>query len=275
MNAPTVLRPATSPASAVTAELTALASAHRIRLVRVIAVTLLVLIATTAAHAASPLVAEVHAWATRYHENLVRIDQIRAELTQVVKQKPDADDLIALAQVCFIWGDVRAKSAAEKLEAYDQGRRAAEQAVGLQPRSVLAHFWYGTNTARWGQTKGLRALFVLPTIRREIATVLDLDAKFAPVYSLAGYVDAEVPSPFGGDLDRSERMFRTGLALDPRFTGMRVGLAKTLLKKGRVDEARRELQAVLDERTPSSPADWAMKDSRKARELLDSLQGHS
>jgi hypothetical protein len=243
--------------------------------VRAIAAALSLLITTTAAHAASPLVAEVHAWATRYHENLARIDQIRAELAQVVKQNPDADDLIALAQVCFIWGDVRAKSAAEKLEAYDQGRQAAQHAVELQPRSVLAHFWYGTNTARWGQTRGLRALFVLPTIRREIATVLDLDAKFAPVYSLAGYVDAEVPGPLGGDLDRSERMFRTGLALDPKFTGMRVGLAKTLIKKGRVDEARRELQAVLDERAPSSPADWVMKDARKARELLDSLQGHS
>jgi predicted Zn-dependent protease len=88
-------------------------------------------------------------------------------------------------------------------------------------------------------------------------------------------VDFEVPSALGGDVDRAERMFRTGLGLDPRFTGMRVGLARTLIKQGRVAEARRELQAVLDERAPANLADWTMKDSRRARELLDSLQGRS
>ena len=36
----------------------------------------------------------------------------------------------------------------------------------------------------------------------------------------------------------------------PKFTGMRVGLAKTLIKKGRIEEARHELQAVLDEKEP-------------------------
>lgn len=242
---------------------------------RIVLPAILIVVAATAAAAQSPLAAEVHAWATRYHENPARIDQARVELARVVKVDPHVEDLIALAEVCFIWGDIRARSTDEKLDAYDQGRQAARQAVALAPRSVLAHFWYGTNTARWGQTKGLGALFVLPTIRREIATVLALDSKFAPVYSLAGYVDAEVPGPLGGDLDRSERMFRAGLALDPKFTGLRVGLARTLIKQGRITEARRELQAVLDERAPASLADWTMKDSRKARELLDSLPGRS
>jgi tetratricopeptide (TPR) repeat protein len=243
--------------------------------VRIFLAGVLTVIVATAAPAQSPIVAEVHAWTTRYHEDPTRIDQARAELARVVKVDPHVDDLVALAQVCFIWGDIRARSPDEKLDAYDQGRQAARRATELAPRNVLAHFWLGTNTARWGQTKGLRALFVLPTIRREIATVLDLDPKFAPVYSLAGYVDFEVPSALGGDVDRAERMFRTGLGLDPRFTGMRVGLARTLIKKGRVAEARRELQAVLDERAPANLADWTMKDSRRARELLDSLQGRS
>jgi tetratricopeptide (TPR) repeat protein len=243
--------------------------------VRIFVAGILTLIVATAAPAQSPIVAEVRAWMTRYHEDPARIDHARAELARVVKVDPHVDDLVALAQVCFIWGDIRARSPDEKLDAYDQGRRAARRATELAPRNVLAHFWLGTNTARWGQTKGLRALFVLPTIRREIATVLDLDPKFAPVYSLAGYVDFEVPSALGGDVDRAERMFRTGLGLDPRFTGMRVGLARTLIKQGRVAEARRELQAVLDERAPANLADWTMKDSRRARELLDSLQGRS
>lgn len=236
----------------------------------------LVLLSAGPVWAQSPVAAQVRAWAARYHEDLARIDIARADLAEIVKTASHVDDLIALAQVCFIWGDIRARTHEEKLEAYDQGRQAAKRAIDLAPSNPLAHFWYGTNTARWGQTKGVtRALFLLPTVRQEIQTVLDLDPNFPAVYSLAGYVDAEVPAMLGGNLDRSEQMFRKGLALDPKFTGIRVGLAKTLIKKGRVAEARSELEAVLNEKAPRSLADWTMKDSRRAREILESLNGKS
>jgi hypothetical protein len=55
----------------------------------------------------------------------------------------------------------------------------------------------------------------------------------------------------------------------------RVGLGKTLLKLGRVAEARRELQAVVDEKAPSIPADWQLRDLREARALLASAKGES
>ena len=143
----------------------------------------------------------------------------------------------------------------------------------LDPKNVAAHFWYGTNTGRWGQTKGvLRSLFLLPTVREEIQTVLALNPKFTSVYSLAGSLDYEVPGLFGGDLNRAEEMFRKGLELDPKFTGMRVGLAKVLIKRGQIGEARRELEAVLDEKEPRNLADWTLKDSRDARALLESIK---
>jgi tetratricopeptide (TPR) repeat protein len=244
--------------------------------VRILLFLILMLLVSPAAWGESPLVAELQAWATRYHEDPSRIDTLRARLSEAVKTEPRVDNLVALAHVSFIWGDVRAKTPEEKLEAYDQGRQAARSAVELAPRNVLAHFWYGTNTGRWGQVNGvMRSLFLLPTVKQEIAAVLELDPKFAPAYSLAGNVYYEVPAWLGGGLERAEQAFRKGLALDPRFTGMRVGLAKTLIKGGRVDEARRELRAVLDERAPSNLADWTMKDSRQARELLDSIRART
>lgn len=82
-----------------------------------------------------------------------------------------------------------------------------------------------------------------------------------------------MPGLLGGDLGKAEEMFRKGLELDPRFTGMRVGLAKTLIKKKRIAEARRELEAVLVEKEPRNLADWTLKDSREARALLESIKG--
>lgn len=236
---------------------------------------LIVLLASTA-WAQSPFVAELRGFSVRYHENPTRLDRIREGLEQAVKSDSHVENFIALAQVSFIWGDIRARTVEEKLEAYERGRQAGKRAAELAPRNPAAHFWYATNTGRWGQTKGVvRSVFLLPTVKEEIQIVLDLDPEFTPVYSLAGNVFYEVPGLLGGDLDKAEEMFRKGLALDPKFTGMRVGLAKTLIKKGRLAEARRELQGVLDEKAPSNLADWTMKDSRQARELLESIKGKS
>ncbi|HET7876783.1 MAG TPA: tetratricopeptide repeat protein [Methylomirabilota bacterium] len=236
----------------------------------------LVLAVAAPAWAQSPLAADVRTWATRYHEDPAQLDRLRAGLAQALKTDSHVDNLIALAWVCYIWGDVRAKTTDEKLEAYDEGRQAAKRAVELAPRNALAHLWYGVNTGRWGQTKGvLRSLFLLPTVKEEIEITLELNPKLVGAYSLAGNVYYEVPGLFGGDLDKSEEMFRKGLEIDPRFTGLRVGLAKTLIKKGRIPEARRELEAVLAEKTPSNRADWTLKDSKQARELLASIRGKS
>jgi hypothetical protein len=158
----------------------------------------------------------------------------------------------------------------------DTLRPAMAQAALADPRNARAHFWHATNAGRWGQAKGvLRSLFLLPEVKRGMETALALDPRFPPAYVLAGTVYYEVPGLFGGDLEKSERLFRKGLELDARFTALRVGLARTLIKGGRIPEARRELRAVLDEKAPSNVADWTLKDSRAARQLLDSLPGSS
>jgi tetratricopeptide (TPR) repeat protein len=235
---------------------------------------LLLLWTAAAAWAQSPLAAEVRALASRYHEDPTRIDALRAALAQAVRTDSQVDNLLALAQIAFLYGDVRAKTTEDKLEAYEQGRQAAERAAAVAPRNARAHFWYATNAGRWGQTKGvLRSLFLLPEVKRGMQTALDLDPRFPPAYVLAGTVYYDVPGLFGGDLEKSEQLFRKGLEVDGRLTALRVGLARTLIKRGRIADARRELQAVLDEKAPSNVADWTLKDSPQARALLDSLAG--
>jgi tetratricopeptide (TPR) repeat protein len=243
---------------------------------RAAAAIVMLLSAAGAASAQSPLAAEVRALADRYHERPARIDTLRPLVAQAAQADPHVDNLLALAQIAFLYGDVRALRPKEKLDAYEQGRQAARRAAEIAPRNGRAHFWYATNAGRWGQTKGvMRSLFLLPEVKRGMETALELDPRFPPAYVLAGTVYYEVPGLFGGDLEKSERLFRTGLEVDGRFTGLRVGLARTLIKRGRIPEARRELQAVLDEKAPSNPADWTLKDSPEARRLLDALPGRS
>jgi tetratricopeptide (TPR) repeat protein len=242
---------------------------------RAAAAIVMLLSAAGAAGAQSPLAAEVRGLTARYHENPARIDALRPLVAQAVQADPSVDTLLALAQIAFLYGDVRAQGPPEKLDAYEQGRQAARRAAEIAPRNARAHFWYATNAGRWGQTKGvLRSLFLLPEVKRGMETALELDPRFPPAYVLAGTVYYEVPGLFGGDLEKSERLFRAGLEVDARFTGLRVGLARTLIKRGRGAEARRELQAVLDEKAPSNAADWTLKDTPVARRLLAELPAH-
>ena len=88
------------------------------------------------------------------------------------------------------------------------------------------------------------------------------------MYGLAGNVYYEVPALLGGDLAKSEEFFRKGIELDARYTMLRVGLGKTLIKLGRSDEARKELTAVVEEKAPRNLADWTMKDVPEAKRLL-------
>lgn len=222
------------------------------------------------ARAQSALVAELDDAARMHHTDPARLDRIRDGLDQVGAGTPTVEDLIALARVQFLWGDIRAASTPEKLTAFDRGRQAGKRAVERSPRSALAHLWYGINMARWGETRGiLSSLSLLPAVKEEIRIVLELDPRLPAGYSLAGSVFSEVPRLFGGDLKKAEEMFRKGLELDGHFTGLRVGLAKALIRQGRRDEGRRELQAVLDETAPRNLADWTVQDAPQARELLD------
>jgi tetratricopeptide (TPR) repeat protein len=240
---------------------------------RALAVALVVIVTVIPARAESPLVTELRSFSTRYHENLPRIDELRAALEKAAQSDPRPDILLALSEACFMYGDVRAKSTEEKLEAYDRGRQAAQRAIELAPKSAAARFWYGTNMGRWGQTRGvLRSLFLLPAVKEAMQTALELDPSYAPAYALGGTIYYEVPGFAGGDLNRSEALFRKGLEIEPHYTNMRLGLARTLWKKGRIVDARRELEAVLEEKTPFNAADWTMKDVPDAKALLAKIK---
>ncbi len=93
---------------------------------------------------------------------------------------------------------------------------------------------------------------------------------YVGAYSFLGNYYYRAPWPWG-NLDEATRMFRQGLARDPRATGMRVGLARTLIDKSMPNEARAELQRVLDETAPTNLAEWTLRDAPSARKLLESL----
>jgi predicted Zn-dependent protease len=75
----------------------------------------------------------------------------------------------------------------------------------------------------------------------------------------------------GGDRARAEALFQRALELDPHQTGGRLELARLYVNSRRWVEAQRELQRILDERTPTDMPRWTMSDRPRARTLLSEL----
>lgn len=234
--------------------------------------TLALLLLSLPAFAQSPI-EEARNLIANYHEDVTRLDRARDLMEKFLKTDSRVEGVILLSRIYFMWGDVRAKDDEERLVAYGRGREFGKRAVELAPKTPEAHFWYAVNTGRWGTTKGVfRSLFLLPTMREEIDTLLTLAPDDAATFGLAGNVELAIP---WGDLDKAEGYFRKGIKLDPHNTAVRLDLARCLVKQGRYDEARRELQQVLDEKEPRFLADWTVKHTKRARELLGSIKDKS
>jgi len=205
-----------------------------------------------------------------YHKDVTWLDRARDLMEKHLTTDSRVDGMILLSRIYFAWGDVRAKDDEEKLAAYDRGRQLGKRAVELAPKNPEAHFWYAVNTGRWGTTKGVfRSLFLLPTLREEIDILLTLAPDHAGALGLAGNVELALP---WGDLDKAEEHFRKGLKSDRRNTAVRLDLARLLIKRGKYDEARKELRRVLGEKEPRYIADWTVKHTKRAQELLDSVK---
>jgi len=237
---------------------------------------LLVGVAVVLAAASSPAqppVVAARALVARYHEDATALDRARDLLDAALNKDRQVETMVMLSYVQFLLGDIRATTADEKLAAYDRGRELGKRAVELAPKSHDAHIWYAINTARWGETKGiLRSLFLLPTVKEEIRILLELNPRSVRAHVLAGNVFLEVPGFAGGDRVKAEEHFKKALEVDPRFTGARLDLARVYIADTRYADARRELQRVVNETTPTIVADWTVKDAPRARKLLESIK---
>jgi tetratricopeptide (TPR) repeat protein len=207
---------------------------------------------------------------THYHEDPARLDAARAELEAAVAAQPSVALLVMLAQISYLWGDVRGSTGDAKIQAYERGRQVADLALQRDPRNADARFWRAANLGRWLERHRLQAVGQIGSLRDEVQAIIRDHPDYVGAYSFLGNYYYRAPWPWGS-LDEAMTMFRQGLARDPRATSMRVGLARTLIDKSMPGEARAELQRVLDEKAPSNLAEWTLRDAPNARKLLESL----
>jgi tetratricopeptide (TPR) repeat protein len=158
---------------------------------------------------------------------------------------------------------------------YEQGIDAARKAIAIQPGRPEGHFWLAANMGAMAESFGLRqGIKYRGPIKNELETVLRIDPGFqqGSADRALGRWYFKVPRLFGGSHREAEAHLRKALQYNPKSTVSHFFLAELFLDDGRRDEARAELQAVLD--APIDP-EWAPEDREfkdRARRLLARLR---
>jgi len=163
---------------------------------------------------------------------------------------------------------------AERRAYLERGIEAGRTAVALLPTRPEGHFWIAADMGALAESFGLRAgLKYRKPVKEELETVLRLDPAFqqGSADRALGRWYFKVPGLFGGSRKLAEEHLRASLQYNPNSTASHYFLAEVLLDAGHKDEARAELQKVLD--APLDP-EWAPEDrdfKDKARRLIERL----
>jgi tetratricopeptide (TPR) repeat protein len=188
--------------------------------------------------------------------------------SRLTSNPQDFESAWKLARARYWIGGHTGADARQVLEA---GIAAARTASALRPERPEGHFWMAANMGALAESFGMRqGLKYRGAIKDALLTVLKLDPAFqhGSADRALGRWYYKVPGLFGGSRKKSEEHLRKSLTYAPQSTASHFFLAETLFELDRDDEARAELQRVLD--APIAP-DWAAEDREfkaKARARL-------
>jgi tetratricopeptide (TPR) repeat protein len=204
-----------------------------------------------------------------YYKDSMNLDRS----IQILENDPEnIDALIFLSRVWLTYGYAKAPNDREKLRVFKNGINAAKKAIEIAPDNPDAHFFYVANLGSWGEARGvLKSLFLLPEIKRELNLILELDPNHVYGLAMTGLLYSTLPSFMGGDLHISEIYLRKAIALAPHLTTLKIHLAKTLIKQQRFAEAKKILEGVIEEKTPTVYADWKLN-KEMAEEMMTDIK---
>lgn len=183
--------------------------------------------------------------------------------------------LTQLARTCFILGDLAPKG--QRAAYYKKGLAYAERLLAQEPGGVAGHYWKALNLSGLADVgTRMEGFKLLPKLMEELKRVLILDETYdqAGVHRVMGRIYFQAPGwPISvGDKKKSLQHLETAVRLAPNHSTNHLYLAETLLDQGKKDQARPELEKVLQDGQNALHPEALMEDRREARRLLDRMK---
>jgi len=161
----------------------------------------------------------------------------------------------------------------DKQRIFSQAVYSAQKAIELEPEKPDGHYWLGVNHGVFGEAKGvLKSLSLVKPIKAAMNKVIELDRAYGDggPDRVLGRVYFKLPGMAGGDKEKSLEHLLKSIEYGPDDAVTRLYLGETYLALNQIEEARKELEYVMQ--LPDSPL-WTtdVADSKRdARKLLES-----
>lgn len=177
-----------------------------------------------------------------------------------------------LARIDYYLGEHTTDSK-ERDKAFSDGEAAAKDAIKLAENKPEGHFWLGANLGGQAEHSALTGLAAAEDIRKEMQTVIKLDEGFmsGSAYMALARVDLEMPPALGGDPKRATEILEKGLKFGENNALLRFYLAQAYLKTNRKDEARKQLETILNMQPDPNYVPEHQEAVEQARELIKKL----
>jgi len=240
----------------------------------VCALQVLLALAIAPAPTAGSRYAQARHWLLNWHLDPSYLDSCTAALAPSPRSGTEKEERLELrARLMMVRAD-READPKSKAVLYLAARAAADSLRALNECNPSGHVWWAAAQGRVLELRGpAAAARGAASLRRENERALALDPDCALARFALGRIYEELPGLLGGGIRKAEACYRRGVGSDPNYTIIRLALARALLRQGRRDEARGQLELLLAVTAPTNPAEAALDDRPAAEALLDSLDG--
>lgn len=205
-----------------------------------------------------------------------RLENVKESVKLLKKSESNYETLWRLSRAHFFLGQ-ESKTTEEKLKQHQAGVEAGSEIIHLKlGRGVEVYFWLGVNWALLAPLEPpLKAFFNVKGARHSLKAAVKRDETYHGAGPLRVLARLESKTPFilGGSKRRARKRYMKAIETAPTNTVTRIFFAELLLELKEKEEARRQLETVL-QIEPDGVWNFEIKrDKKLAKELLKAVNG--
>jgi tetratricopeptide (TPR) repeat protein len=162
----------------------------------------------------------------------------------------------------------------ERDKAFREGIKAGKAATQLHNDRPEGHFWLGANYGGSLDSSLVAGLANTKDVRDEMAAVLKLNEGFqdGSAYMVLGLLELKTPKLLGGDSQKAVAEMEKGLRFGPGNAFLRLHLAEAYVDVGRSEDARQQLNAIINMTPDPNYLPEYKEAAAGARELLEKIK---
>lgn len=198
--------------------------------------------------------------------------ELQTLLARLGDEPASPELLVKVASTYFDLADDFLTDKVKRQAAYEEGANAAKLAIQLDESNADAHFFHALNLGNAARLQGATTgALVVNEIKSCVRRAIEINPKHAQALQMMGGMLLELPWFLGGSEKQAQEYLERAIAADGNYANARILVAKLYRKQGRIADARKQLEAVIQADHPHYRFTWERKYKPEAERILKEL----